>query len=75
MKADRVVLAVGIEGSKGANKLAETLHISYDGFGFFMESHCKLRPVETNTAGVFLAGVAQSPRTSRTARSPPCPPS
>ena len=57
-----VVLAVGIEGSKGANKLAETLHISYDGFGFFMESHCKLRPVETNTAGVFLAGVAQGPK-------------
>ena len=59
VKADMVVLAVGIEGSKGANKLAETLHISYDGFGFFMESHCKLRPVETNTAGVFLAGVCQ----------------
>ena len=57
-----VVLAVGIEGSTGANKLAETLHISYDGFGFFMESHCKLRPVETNTAGVFLAGVAQGPK-------------
>lgn len=32
VKADMVVLAVGIEGSKGANKLAETLHISYDGF-------------------------------------------
>ena len=62
VKADMVVLAVGIEGSKGANKLAETLHISYDGFGFFMESHCKLRPVETNTAGVFLAGVAQGPK-------------
>ena len=62
VKADMVVLAVGIEGSKGANKLAETLHISYDSFGFFMESHCKLRPVETNTAGVFLAGVAQGPK-------------
>ncbi|MEG2004614.1 MAG: 4Fe-4S dicluster domain-containing protein, partial [Bilophila sp.] len=62
VKADMVVLAVGIEGAKGAAKLAETLHISYDGFGFFMESHCKLRPVETNTAGVFLAGVCQGPK-------------
>lgn len=57
--ADLVVLAVGGEGSHNAAKLAETLHISYDGFGFFMESHCKLRPVETNTAGVFLAGACQ----------------
>ena len=32
------------------------------GFGFILESHCKLRPVETNTAGVFLAGVAQGPK-------------
>lgn len=60
--ADLVVLAVGIEGAQGAAKMAETLHISYDNFGFFMESHCKLRPVETNTAGVFLAGVAQGPK-------------
>lgn len=59
VKADLVVLAVGIEASHGAGKLAETLHISYDHYGFFMESHVKLRPVETNTAGVFLAGVAQ----------------
>ncbi len=62
VKADLIVLAVGIEGSKGANNLAETLHISYDSFGFFLESHVKLRPVETNTAGVYLAGVAQGPK-------------
>ncbi|MBO4312382.1 MAG: CoB--CoM heterodisulfide reductase iron-sulfur subunit A family protein [Desulfovibrionaceae bacterium] len=56
---DLVVLAVGVEGAKGSGKLAETLHISYDNFGFFLESHIKLRPVETNTAGVFLAGSCQ----------------
>ncbi len=60
--ADMVVLAVGVEGSKGAGHLAETLRISYDHYGFFMESHVKLRPVETNTAGVFLAGVCQGPK-------------
>ena len=27
-----------------------------------MESHVKLRPVETNTAGVYLAGVCQGPK-------------
>ena len=56
---DMVVLAVGIEASHGAAALAEKLRISYDHYGFFMESHPKLRPVETNTAGVFLAGVCQ----------------
>ena len=57
--ADLVVLAVGVEASKGSPQLAEKLRISYDSYGFFMESHVKLKPVETNTAGVFLAGVCQ----------------
>lgn len=56
---DMVVLAVGIESSKGASQLAEKLRISYDQYGFFVEGHVKLRPVETNTAGVYLAGVCQ----------------
>lgn len=60
--ADLVVLAVGAEASKGAPELAEKLRISYDHYGFFMESHPKLRPVETNTVGVFLAGACQGPK-------------
>ncbi|MDR2050390.1 MAG: CoB--CoM heterodisulfide reductase iron-sulfur subunit A family protein [Deltaproteobacteria bacterium] len=59
VEADLVVLAVGGEASRDAPKLAEKLRISYDGFGFFMEGHPKLKPVETNTAGVFLAGSCQ----------------
>lgn len=59
IEADLVVLAVGVEGSEGSARLAEKLRISYDHYGFFMESHVKLKPVETNTAGVYLAGVCQ----------------
>jgi heterodisulfide reductase subunit A len=59
VEADLVVLAVGAEAARNAPKTAEKLRISYDGFGFFMEGHVKLRPVETNTAGVFLAGACQ----------------
>lgn len=62
VKVDMVVLAVGAEASAGAEKLAEQLRISYDQYGFFMEGHVKLRPVETNTAGVFLAGCCQGPK-------------
>ena len=39
----------------------------YDEWGFYKESHPKLRPVETNTAGVFLAGACQSPKDIPTA--------
>lgn len=62
VEADLVVLATGIEASAGARELAEKLRISYDQYGFYMESHPKLRPVETNTAGVYLAGVCQGPK-------------
>lgn len=57
--ADLVVLAVGGEASSDAPQLAEKLRISYDTYGFFLEGHPKLKPVETNTAGVFLAGSCQ----------------
>ena len=60
--ADLVVLATGIEAAPGAKELAQKLNISYDEFGFLKEGHPKLRPVETNTAGVFLAGVCQAPK-------------
>ncbi|WP_018123332.1 CoB--CoM heterodisulfide reductase iron-sulfur subunit A family protein [Desulfovibrio oxyclinae] len=62
IEADLVVLAVGAEAAQGAPQLAEKLRISYDSFGFYMESHPKLRPVETNTAGVYLAGACQGPK-------------
>ncbi|MGL4184646.1 MAG: 4Fe-4S binding protein, partial [Thiotrichaceae bacterium] len=59
VQADLVVLAVGGEATDGAPQLAEKLRISYDSYGFFMEGHPKLKPVETNTAGIFLAGSCQ----------------
>ncbi len=62
VEADMIVLAVGIEGAENAGGLAEKLRISYDHDGFYMEGHVKLKPVETNTAGVFLAGVCQGPK-------------
>ena len=62
VEADLVVLATAAIAAPGAAALAEKLHISYDTNGFYVESHPKLRPVETNTAGVFLAGAAQGPK-------------
>jgi heterodisulfide reductase subunit A len=36
--------------------------VSTDTYGFFNEAHPKLRPVETLTAGVFVAGAGQGPK-------------
>jgi len=60
--ADMVVLATGAEPSVGAAELAKTLKISYDTNHFFIEAHPKLRPVETHTDGIFLAGACVGPR-------------
>lgn len=62
IEADLVVLATAVTAAEGAPQLAEKLHISYDTNGFYVESHPKLRPVETNTSGVYLAGAAQGPK-------------
>jgi heterodisulfide reductase subunit A len=60
--ADMVVLATAIRPQPGIEQLAQKLSASYDAHGFFNEAHPKLRPVETNTAGVYLAGACQAPR-------------
>jgi heterodisulfide reductase subunit A len=57
-----VVLATAVQSGEGSEALAQTLHVSYDRYGFFAEAHPKLKPVETNTAGIFLAGACQAPR-------------
>jgi len=62
VEADLVVLATAVIAAPDARILAEKLHISYDPYGFYVESHPKLRPVETNTSGVFLAGACQGPK-------------
>ncbi len=60
IQADMVVLATAGVANDGAEELAQKLHVSYDAYKFFAEAHPKLRPVETNTAGIFLAGACQS---------------
>jgi heterodisulfide reductase subunit A2 len=62
IEADMVVLATAGVANPGAEELAQKLHVSYDAYKFFAEAHPKLKPVETNTAGIFLAGACQAPK-------------
>ena len=59
---DLVILASAIEPIHDAHRLAALFGLGRTPDGFFAEAHPKLRPVETNTAGVFLAGTCQGPR-------------
>ena len=62
LDADLVVLATAVQAQAGIRPLATMLTASMDQNNFFSESHAKLRPVESPTAGIFLSGVCQGPK-------------
>ncbi len=62
IESDLVVLAAAIEPEPAVRKIATLLTTSIDTNNFLTESHAKLRPVESPTAGVYLAGVCQGPK-------------
>jgi heterodisulfide reductase subunit A len=57
-----VVLATAAVPQADVKTLAQKLGIGYDGDSWLSEAHPKLRPVETNTAGVYLAGACVGPK-------------
>ncbi len=62
IEADMVVLSPAMIPAKGARELASLLRIGTDEYGWFKEAHLKLRPVETVTSGIFIAGAAHFPK-------------
>ena len=62
VEADLVVLATGLVPRSDAADIGNLLKLSRSEDGFFMELHPKLRPVDTATDGVFLAGCCQAPK-------------
>jgi heterodisulfide reductase subunit A len=59
--ADLVLLTAAVP-AEGARHVGKLFGVSVDKDGFFTEAHPKLKPVDTTTAGVFLAGACQSPK-------------
>ncbi len=62
VECDMVVLSMAVVPSPGIQELGRKLKIQMDSHGFLSEAHPKLRPVETLTAGFYLAGCAQAPK-------------
>ena len=59
---DLVVLAVGLEPCGDGRKVIDLLRLSQSPDRFLMEAHPKLRPVDTASDGVYLAGCCQGPK-------------
>jgi heterodisulfide reductase subunit A len=60
--SDWVVLSTPLIPHKDSILLARTLKIPISPDGFLMEAHLKLRPVDTQMDGIFLAGAATGPK-------------
>jgi heterodisulfide reductase subunit A len=61
LNAGILVLSTGIEPNDG-QALADVLDVSLDGNGFFQEEYPKMRPLDFERRGLFLCGLAHSPR-------------
>lgn len=60
---DLLVLSAGIVANNDVNQhLSELMKLPLDEHGNFMEAHVKLRPVDFASEGIFVCGLAHSPK-------------
>lgn len=63
ISSDLLVLSAGIVADEENNKkVAQFLKVPLNQDNFFLEAHMKLRPIDFATEGVFLCGLAHSPK-------------
>ncbi len=62
LQPDLLVLSMPVVPQDDAHATASLFKVPLDADGFFQEAHIKLRPVDFNTEGVFMAGMAHYPK-------------
>ncbi|MEW6618485.1 MAG: NAD(P)-binding protein [bacterium] len=62
LNPDLVVLAPAILSDPGNESLSPLLKVTLNAERFFLEAHMKLRPVDFASEGMFLCGLAHSPK-------------
>jgi heterodisulfide reductase subunit A len=62
INTDLVVLIPAMVSRFDAADFSRILRISQSGDGFYLEAHPKLRPIDTFTGGIFIAGCCQAPK-------------
>ena len=60
--ADILALGVATIPPAGSTEWSQLCKVPLNEDGFFMEAHMKLRPVEFSTDGIFMCGLAHSPK-------------
>ena len=65
LEFEMLVLAVGAVPAVDTEFVRQMVSLSKSPGGFLKEAHGKLRPVDTPTKGVFIAGAAESPKDVR----------
>lgn len=64
-QVDMLVLSVGATPNTNTEVIRQMVSLSKSPSGFLKEAHPKLRPVDTPTKGVYIAGAAESPKDVR----------
>lgn len=62
IETDYVVLSTGMVAPENNKQLSDMLKVPLNSSGFYVEAHMKLRPVDFATEGIFLCGLAHSPK-------------
>jgi heterodisulfide reductase subunit A-like polyferredoxin len=62
LKASYLALSAAIRPHPVAQEIAGLMKLPLDADGFFMEAHLKLRPLDFAVNGIFLCGLAHSPK-------------
>jgi heterodisulfide reductase subunit A len=62
LTADYLVLSAAVRPHPGSAEIARIFKLPFDMDGFFLEAHLKLRPLDFAAPGIFLCGLAHSPK-------------
>jgi len=62
IEADYVVLSTGLAPPEDNKVISNMLKVPLNPDGFYVEAHLKLRPVDFANEGIFLCGLAHSPK-------------
>jgi len=62
LSADLLTLAAAIDPAETNKSIGQLFKVTVNSYGYFVEAHMKLRPVDFTTEGVFLAGLAHYPK-------------
>ena len=62
IESDNLILSTGVIANEDNKRISNMFKVPLNTNGFYVEAHMKLRPVDFATEGLFLCGLAHSPK-------------